>query len=162
MNIDKKVLNRYYWYEDGEGNILDLGNRVITEEEKEVYYIHRTCFPCRLTESTKIYDYDYSRLSPIKQMLIRIPFFKKIIQKKLTKTYMPAIEFHTTFNDDVIMAMVNSGDYTLGEAIVLWCTSCERCMNVLAHKYLNGTDGYEEYSEEWKRCNTVCDFCRNM
>lgn len=40
-------------------------------------------------------------------------------------------------------------------------TACERCMNVLAYKYLNGADGYEEYSDEWKKCNTECDFCKN-
>ena len=64
-------------------------------------------------------------------------------------------------NQDVIMAMVNSGDYTLQEALVVYSTACERCMNVLAYKYLNGTDGYEEYSDEWKKCNTECDFCKN-
>jgi hypothetical protein len=33
-------------------------------------------------------------------------------------------------------------------------------MNVLIHKYTNGEDGYEEYGEEWEKCGTVCDFCR--
>ena len=59
------------------------------------------------------------------------------------------------------MAMVNSGDYTLQEALVVYSTACERCTNVLAYKYLNGADGYEEYSDEWKKCNTECDFCKN-
>lgn len=63
-------------------------------------------------------------------------------------------------NQDVIMAMVNSGDYTLQEALVVYSTACERCMNVLAYKYLNGADGYEEYSDDWKKCNTECDFCK--
>ena len=40
-------------------------------------------------------------------------------------------------------------------------TECERCMNVLAYKYLNGKDGYEEYSEEWLKCPTVCQFCKD-
>lgn len=59
------------------------------------------------------------------------------------------------------MAMVNSGDYTLQEALVVFSTACERCMNVLTYKYLNGADGYEEYSDEWEKCNTECDFCKN-
>ena len=63
-------------------------------------------------------------------------------------------------NQEVIMAMVNSGDYALEEALVVYSSACERCMNVLAYKYLNGKDGYPEHSEEWEKCNTVCDFCR--
>ena len=26
---------------------------------------------------------------------------------------------------------------------------------------MNGADGYPEYSEEWKKCNTICDFCND-
>lgn len=64
-------------------------------------------------------------------------------------------------NEDVILAMANSGDYTLSEAIILYATSCERCANALIYKYLNGADGYEEYSEEWKKCNTSCKYCED-
>ena len=61
-------------------------------------------------------------------------------------------------NQDVLLAMANSGDYTLSEAIAVWANACERCCNVLAYKYLNGADGYPEFSEEWKKCNTSCGF----
>ncbi len=68
--------------------------------------------------------------------------------------------FNSTWNDEeTILAMVNSGDYTLEEAIIVYATACERCMNVLVYKYTNGKEGYEEYSEEWKKCNTSCKFC---
>ena len=68
---------------------------------------------------------------------------------------------NSTWNDEkTILAMVNSGDYTLSEAIIVYATACERCMNVLVHKYTNGEDGYEEYSEEWQKCGTVCAFCK--
>ena len=73
------------------------------------------------------------------------------------------LEQHTGIgggNQDLILAMVNSGDYTLKEAIAVLASACERCLNVLAYKYLNGADGYAEHSEEWKKCNTVCDFCK--
>ena len=76
----------------------------------------------------------------------------------------PDITFSTHIgggNQDVILAMANSGDYTLSEAMALYASCCERCMNVLCYKYLDGKDGYPEYSEEWKRCNTVCDFCKD-
>jgi hypothetical protein len=33
-------------------------------------------------------------------------------------------------------------------------------MNVLVHKYTNGEDGYAEHSEEWDKCGTVCNFCK--
>ena len=35
-------------------------------------------------------------------------------------------------------------------------------MNVLLYKYLDGKDGYEEFSEEWQKCNTVCDWCKDL
>ena len=63
-------------------------------------------------------------------------------------------------NQDVILAMANSGDYTLAEAIALYASCCERCTNVLAYKYLNGKDGYAEYSDEWKKCGTSCRYCK--
>jgi hypothetical protein len=73
-----------------------------------------------------------------------------------------ANSFNSTWNDEkTVLGMVNSGEYTLEEAIIIYATSCERCMNVLAHKYSNGEEGYEEYSDEWKRCNTVCRFCKD-
>lgn len=58
--------------------------------------------------------------------------------------------------------MVNSGDYTLEQAIWVFANSCERCMNTLLYKYLDGSDGYSEFSDEWKKANTVCDFCRDI
>lgn len=56
-----------------------------------------------------------------------------------------------------ISERVDAGRATVWKHI---STACERCMNVLAYKYLNGADGYEEYSDEWKKCNTECDFCK--
>lgn len=60
----------------------------------------------------------------------------------------------------MILAMTNSGEYTLPEAIAVSEEACERCSNVLAYNYLNGEDGYVEGSEEWLKCNTECRFCR--
>lgn len=59
----------------------------------------------------------------------------------------------------LLVAMVNSGDYTLAEAILVYSKACERCANVLWHKYTQGKEGYEEYSEEWNKSNTNCIFC---
>ena len=61
---------------------------------------------------------------------------------------------------ELLVAMANSGDYTLEEAMLVYAKACERCSNVLWHKYIGGKEGYEEYSAEWKKANTVCDFCK--
>lgn len=65
----------------------------------------------------------------------------------------------STYPEDLVLAMANSGDWSLGDAILIVANSCERCMNALAEQY--GLDwGYKEYSDEWQKSNTVCDFCR--
>jgi len=67
-------------------------------------------------------------------------------------------EGHSTWPEDLALAMANSGDYKLSEAIIILASSCERCMNALGHKY--GVDwGYPEESEEWQKAKTVCDYC---
>lgn len=49
--------------------------------------------------------------------------------------------------------------YSLDKAIIIASSNCERCMNSLAYEYgLNW--GYKEYSDEWVRCNTCCEFCK--
>lgn len=64
-------------------------------------------------------------------------------------------------NTDLIMAMVNSGDYDLQDALLVLARSCERCGNVLTRKYLGGGHGYEEYSADWFICGTSCQFCQD-
>lgn len=64
----------------------------------------------------------------------------------------------SSWSEDLVLAIVNSSDYTLSEAITIAARSCERCMNSLAHKY-GLVWGYPEYSEEWRQCSTVCQFC---
>jgi hypothetical protein len=51
--------------------------------------------------------------------------------------------FNSGWSESLALAIANSGDYTLSEAIIISANSCERCMNALAHKY--GLDwGYPE------------------
>ena len=67
---------------------------------------------------------------------------------------------NSSWSEDLILVIANSGDYSLAEAIIISATSCERCMNVLAFKY--GLDwGYEEGSEEWEKTGTSCQFCED-
>jgi hypothetical protein len=78
----------------------------------------------------------------------------------------PHIGFESSWSSDAVLAIANSGDYSLGDAIIIYATSCERCMNVLCHTYKvpsykdkNVIDGYAEGSEEWLKCGTSCRFC---
>lgn len=59
---------------------------------------------------------------------------------------------------DLVLALTRKG-MTLSEAIIVSATACERCMNVLADE-CGLSWGYAWGSEEWRKSNTVCDFCR--
>lgn len=158
MNIDKSKM-RLTWWEDEQGNVLELEPYTLpTYEQKEKYKYYHSCFPCQLSHRISVYDYHPKGINKI---LIKLPIIGKYIKKKIGKTYIELISFNDTYTcmQDCIVAMVNSGDYTLEEAIWVCANACERCMNALCYKYLNGKDGYPEYSEKWEKCNTSCDFC---
>lgn len=70
------------------------------------------------------------------------------------------VSFNSGWSQDLVLAMANSKEYTLGEAIIIAARSCERCMNALAHKYSLDW-GYEEHSEDWEKCGTSCKFCEH-
>jgi hypothetical protein len=159
MKIDVSKM-RCIWWEDERGNVLELeAHRVPTEKEKEKYRYYHSEFPCQLSHHISVYDY---HSKGIQKLLIKLPIIGKRIKKKIGKTFEDVCTFNTTYRggSDCIVAMVNSGDYTLEQAIWVYANSCERCMNALCFKYLDGKEGYEEYSDEWVECNTVCDFCK--
>jgi hypothetical protein len=160
MNIDLSNM-RKCWWEDEQGNILDIDSkRVPTNEEIEEYPFYHSCFPCQIHHSVSYYGY---HPKGIYKLLIKLPFLKNYVEKKIGKTFRDIVTFNTTYKggSDCIVAMVNSGDYTLEEAIWVFTTACERCMNVLCFKYLDGKEGYPECSDEWVKCNTICDFCED-
>jgi hypothetical protein len=163
MKIDTTKM-QHFWWEDAEGNVLELENdRCPTEEEKTKYPIYHSCFPCRISEEISIYEYE-SPKGRWQKLLLKLPIVGKRMKAKRHKIFKPLCTFNTTYRagSDCIVAMVNSGDYTLEQAIWVWTHACERCMNVLCYKYLNGTDGYAEFSDEWKKCNTTCSFCEDI
>ena len=137
MKIDKSKLPCGIWYEDEHGNIIPFNDEV--EPPKEAVSKH-VSFPLEVREEVWI-------------------------KESKREDGKPNITWSTHIgggNQDVILAMANSGDYTLAEAMALYASCCERCANVLTYKYLNGKDGYEEYSDEWKKCNTVCIYCKEV
>ena len=156
MKIDYSKLEKKHWFEDLNGNMV--------EKEDPNACIYRRCFPLELHD--QIYEYCYHPKNSIIKFLCRKSRkFYEWISKGKEKTFKQimdgTISFGGKWSQDCIVAMVNSGEFTLEQAIWVYANSCERCMNVLLHKYLNGTDGYEEYSEEWKNCRTECDFCKD-
>lgn len=187
MKIDKKKLKMGIWYEDENGNRIESMNDYPEPATKVGVRTYHVCFPMEITE--KIYSYhdekekkgckhkrkwwkkDRDLIKGYKGHVCtacgcsQVRKWWQLWGRKWDEgtSITPLIDFNTSIgggNQDVVLAMANSGDYTLAEALTVFANSCERCMNVLTYKYLDGKDGYAEYSEEWKKCNTVCDFCK--
>lgn len=165
MNINLEKLKRYNWFEDSDGNIY---NAIIEDLPDKDFFTYHVIDPCKYVEEIDSFtchpEYRHKN-NPFYQAALHFKPFRKMIAKRHRKdlTFKPLFTSTRTYgskhSQDCIVAMVNSGDFTLAEAIYVYCTSCERCMNVLLYKYLNGRDGYEEYSEEWSKVKTSCDFC---
>ena len=165
INLDK--LRKGHWFEDNEGNVYDAMSDSFQTDKDYLTYHHIE--PCVYTEEVDTYtchpEYE-NEDNRFYQAMLHFKWFRNLMRKKYKnhKTFKPFFTTHTTFygGQKCIVAMVNSGDYTLEEAIYVYCNSCERCMNVLEYKYLDGADGYAEFGEEWQKCNTVCDWCRDL
>ena len=103
--------------------------------------------------------------SPDKIPTDKYPYQVSQFPNQLTTTYLKCyedrseevMEGHQSWPEDLVMAMANSGDYSLSESILIAASCCERCLNVLLDQY--ELDGYEEDSEEWNDCGTECEFC---
>lgn len=156
MNID---LTRFkpFWYELDDGTEVES---VPSNYEGNVTYW--TAFPCQFTEHVDSYVYHPKKW--YEKLLLKInPKLQSKWNATRPRTYRRAFEFNTTYTgmSDVIVSMVNSGDYTLEQAIWICAKSCERCMNVLSDKYC-GYGGYPEFSDEWAKCGTSCLFCAEL
>lgn len=81
-------------------------------------------------------------------------------------------EIHQDISDvgeyqDLIISMVQSGDFTINEAILTIGLACQRCRNVLYNIYKPINDdgsinGYPLLSNKWKACNDSCQFCESV
>lgn len=186
MKIDKNKLKIGIWYEDENGKYL-VDSKDSIEPVKGAHTYH-TCFPLEVTEHIYI-SHNAEEKARCKHKRKYLKKDKDLIKgykgrictscgcSQTRKWYepwgrkwdsgasvTPLMDTHVHIgggNEEIILAMANSGDYTLSEAIAVYAQSCERCSNVLAWKYTNGQDGYPEYSEEWKKANTVCQFCED-
>lgn len=144
MKINLEKLKMHSWFEDEAGNIYPNTPSLDLPKDKE-HFTYHSVFPCKYTE--ELYEYC-------------IHESKDPVNMTFSHLLSMNVSYGSKTSQECIVAMVNSGDYTLEEAIFVYTNACERCSNVLLHKYLNGADGYEEYSEEWYKANTVCDWCK--
>lgn len=189
MNIDKSML-KTLWYEDEDGNELrtaDLSRTEMAdscEPNNALYQVSRFPLEVRQTHLKLIRQKDVDKCRhPFKYRKrtggwidgIKGRECKMCHGTQVRKWWQPwgfkwdgagsreifAGTTHIGGDGRLLLAMANSGDFTLAEAILAYSMACERCMNVLWNKYLPGEDGYEEFSEDWKKCGTSCQFCRD-
>lgn len=138
MKIDKARLKHGLWFTDSGGNYIPYNGEV---RPQGAMYAH-SCFPLEIREN-----------------IYRIRDDGGYGDKDRIMTGCTSL---SRASGKLAVAMVNSGDYDLTEALAVLAQGCERCVNVLWNKYLPDEDGYPEFSEEWHMANTVCDFCRDL
>ena len=168
MRIDLTKLRKFHWFEDENGNMYDEISQNLPHDIE--HFTYHVVNPLVYTEKITEYSYHPEYLHESNRFykaMLNFKWFYNLMYRRMkkrgdSKTFKDIASFNTGYRSmsDVIVAMVNSKDYTLEEAIYICANACERCSNVLAYKYLDEKEGYSEYSEEWKKCNTVCDFCR--
>jgi len=179
MKINKEDL-KTLWYEDEKGNDLGYKGFDFGEPKNALYQVSQ--FPNQLTTTylKRIKQEDVDKCKhPRKYIKSTYGWIDGIVGRECSLCHGIQTKkkglFHRWgkkwngdssrevfscrmgWSEDLVLAMAKSGDYTLGESIIIAATSCERCMNVLRNKY--GLDGYEEYSEEWHKAGTSCKFC---
>jgi hypothetical protein len=69
---------------------------------------------------------------------------------------------NATFSEDLALALsYASNGLSLGTAILVAASACERCTNALAYSH-NLAWGYPECGEEWNAADTQCTFCEDV
>ena len=163
INLDK--LHKHSWFKDENDNEYENKFDDIDLKDKD-YLTYYSIFPLTMNEEVSEYCYHPKNVF-VKWLMKKSAKFSKYMlhkhrnEKTFKHIFTGSTSYGTKWSQKCILAMVNSGDYTLEEAVYIYCSSCERCMNVLLYKYLNGEEGYAEFSEEWKKANTCCDFCKS-
>jgi len=140
MNIPDHI--PILWYEDKDGNFLGEPNlQVPDSNEFKDAHVQISEFPFQLrTTYLELIRDAYGKVGSSKKMM----------------------EGESSWSDDLVCAMIR-GDkghqpMTASRAIQIAAKACERCMNSLAHEY-GLTWGYPEYSPEWQKCRTSCQWC---
>lgn len=147
MDVSVEKLPRI-WYENERGDkwIPDLPGDVPLPEPPEGYKYQVSCFPTQV-ETT------YLRVG---QDAEGYGFSTEIARAT------------SSFPEDLVLSMINAiyhrppyllRTWSLGNAIYIAATACERCLNALSNEYLGPEHGYPEGSEEYAESKTRCRFC---
>ena len=182
MKIKKEYL-KTLWYEDKDGNFIgkpDFKNEPIVPDDAE-YQVSRFPNVLRTSYLNLIKQKDVDKCKhPKKHIKKTGGWIDGVYGRKCdlcggTQTRerwhlwprkwdgygsRKVFSANSSWSEDLVLAIANSGDYSLTEAIIIAATSCERCMNVLAHRYVLDW-GYEEGSKEWEKVGTSCQFCED-
>lgn len=121
MNIDLKKLEKTHWFEDENGNEIasEEVDRLIRPGNKAIFYRHS--FPLEIHDY--IDEYCYHPKNPIIKFLCRkSQRFYNWISVGKERTFKTILDGRTTYGSgqDCIVAMVNSGDFTLKQAILVY------------------------------------------
>jgi hypothetical protein len=182
MRIDKAML-KTLWYEDENGNeIPEVDVQNLIEPPNAAFQVSRFPLEVRTKHLRLIKQEDVDKCRhPLKYRKRTGGWIKGIKGRECQKCHGTQVRkwwqpwgfkweghgsrevfvgcTHIGGDGSLLVAMANSGDYTLAEAILAYSMSCERCSNVLWHKYTDGKEGYAEHSEEWEKCGTSCQWC---
>lgn len=184
MNIDKSKL-KTFWYEDENGNIIDHDEETLERQSNAKYLVAEYPFELHERHIMLVKREDVDKCKHERKHIERKYGLKSGFVRRqccscggtqVKKWWKPwgrkwdaygSMEVFTgrthisSGSEKLLLAMANSGDYTLSEAILVYARACERCSNVLYYKYTDGADGYAEFSEEWNKARTVCNFCKD-
>lgn len=131
------------WCKDSDGNIINYeGHPDNIDFKPNKYYTLHRCFPLQVIEEVDTYNINPETGN----------------RERANTCILTNSLCH--LSGECAVAMVNSGDYTLEQALWIMANACERCSNALTYKYLNGKYGYPEDSDKYRNCNTECEFCK--
>jgi len=160
MKIKKEHL-KTLWYEDADGNILEHDNESYLCPKGAKF--QNSMFPniVRHNVLELIKQEDVDKCPHPRENINKTYGWIDGIEGRRCVGSREIMSMSSSWPEDIVLSIANSGDYTLKEAILICVKACERCLNVLAHKYKAG-DGYSDDSEEYKQCGTSCQFCREV
>lgn len=163
MKIDKKNFD-YTWYSRYTDHYKISENQA--RDDMTDYYYH-DCDPLIFKKVQKHYFLagPDANTSPTKRKFYNaLSWYRDFYDGRHGQTTEIEVE-EVDLNgwDDLIIAMVVSGDFTLKEAMYAVAYACDRCRHALLWKYKeyhNRTDGYSDKSDEFRDSLARCHFCR--
>ena len=165
MKIDPKKF-KYSEYKDEYSCHID--ETEVRERMTDYYY--ETFDPLQICEVSEHYFLagPDRETSPIKRKFYNgSKWFQQFWDGKYGQTTEVRIKRHDISDpmwQELVVAMVVSGDFTLQQALYAVAVACDRCRHALLYKYREyhtyGDQGYSEESKEYQNGYAGCQFCR--